>query len=206
MAPGVNKISGSQTRKTKKHTRVIFHPCATGWSFLMLACGCNRWYNHSCQILCWSFQGFQSLDTPNFPILYRPYNSVSTAMLHCDYHSLHSCTRPRCNKKQFKPFHASRHPYLTHHCPPQFPQLVVLVTRQTFHLPLWNIKVFTSCIHLNRSLNTQFTPQRNLQCNSARRHSEWAGLLISVLLVKVTLYWRYFCSIAIGIADTYTKK
>ena len=44
--------------------------------------------NHPRQIFCQSVQGFWGSDPPNFPISIelagRSYNSVSTAVLHCD--------------------------------------------------------------------------------------------------------------------------
>ena len=51
--------------------------------------GSYRRRNHPCQILWQTVQGLQSSDTPILPfsigIAGRPYNSVSTTVLHCDH-------------------------------------------------------------------------------------------------------------------------
>ena len=48
----------------------------------------TRRRNHMCQIFGRSVQGLQSSDTPKLPfptdLLRRPYNSVRTAMRHCE--------------------------------------------------------------------------------------------------------------------------
>ena len=61
-------------------TRLRFEFSNAGW---------YRRRNERCQILWQSVQGFRSSDTHNFAIVHigtagRPYNSVSTTVLHCD--------------------------------------------------------------------------------------------------------------------------
>jgi len=78
---------------------VIFHPFAEtpprphwGDRFEIWLAGSCRRRNHPSQILWQSVKGFWSYHTPNFALLHRnssvlagrPYNSVSTTVLHCD--------------------------------------------------------------------------------------------------------------------------
>ena len=91
------KTWGSQKRKNKNNARVIFYLFVgtppLGWSTLILACRVTSptRRNHPCQILRQSVQGFRTrplLIPPILPffigIAGRPYNCVSTTVLHCD--------------------------------------------------------------------------------------------------------------------------
>jgi len=57
----------------------------------------TRRRNHVCQIFSRSVQGLRSSDTPKLPfpidLLRRPYNSVRTAVRHCDKNENGSATQ-----------------------------------------------------------------------------------------------------------------